>query len=85
MSKPEILLGAFFLENPAQSDWSVRMSDRILIDSSAEKALVNLTFDNSSRHLQRFWGASGDFWQNLWTKLYLAFEGHDAALFYFGK
>ncbi|KAG7232123.1 hypothetical protein INR49_009527 [Caranx melampygus] len=36
------------------------------------------------RHLQRFWGASGDFWQNQWTKAYQAFEGHDAALFYFG-
>lgn len=49
--------------------------------------LVNLTFDcdSSCRHLQRFWGASGDFWQDLWTKLYLKFEGHDAALFYFGK
>ncbi|XP_068600494.1 fatty acid hydroxylase domain-containing protein 2 [Brachionichthys hirsutus] len=42
-------------------------------------------FGNSlTWHLQRFWGASGDFWQNVWTKLYLAFEGHDAALFYFG-
>ncbi|XP_050934661.1 fatty acid hydroxylase domain-containing protein 2 isoform X1 [Lates calcarifer] len=42
-------------------------------------------FGNSlTWHLQRFWGASGDFWQNLWTKLYLAFEGHDAALFFFG-
>lgn len=45
---------------------------------------VLLPFDLSSRHLQRFWGASGDFWQDLWTKLYVAFEGHDAALFYFG-
>lgn len=48
---------------------------------------MNLTFDcdSSCRHLQRFWGASGDFWQDLWTKLYVKFEGHDAALFYFGK
>ncbi|XP_034033833.1 fatty acid hydroxylase domain-containing protein 2 isoform X2 [Thalassophryne amazonica] len=42
-------------------------------------------FGNSlTWHLQRFWGASGDFWQKLWTKLYVAFEGHDAALFFFG-
>ncbi|XP_037543211.1 fatty acid hydroxylase domain-containing protein 2 [Nematolebias whitei] len=42
-------------------------------------------FGNSlTWHLQRFWGASGDFWQNLWTKVHLAFEGHDAALFYLG-
>lgn len=49
--------------------------------------VVYLTFDcdSSCRHLQRFWGASGDFWQDLWTKLYVKFEGHDAALFYFGK
>ncbi|TWW75085.1 fatty acid hydroxylase domain-containing protein 2 [Takifugu flavidus] len=42
-------------------------------------------FGNSlTWHLQRFWGASGDFWQDLWTKLCVAFEGHDEALFYFG-
>ncbi|KAM9331779.1 fatty acid hydroxylase domain-containing protein 2 [Pholidichthys leucotaenia] len=42
-------------------------------------------FGNSlTWHLQRFWGASGDFWQKLWTKLYLAFEGYDAALFFLG-
>ncbi|KAK5619058.1 Fatty acid hydroxylase domain-containing protein 2 [Crenichthys baileyi] len=42
-------------------------------------------FGNSlTWHLQKFWGASGDFWQNLWTKVYLAFEGHDAALFFLG-
>lgn len=50
-------------------------------------SFVNLTLDtnSSARHLQKFWGASGDFWQNLWTKLYLMFEGHEAALFYIGK
>lgn len=42
-------------------------------------------FGNSlTWHLQRFWGASGDFWQNLWTKLYVAYEGHDASLFFLG-
>nr|XP_020491207.1 fatty acid hydroxylase domain-containing protein 2 [Labrus bergylta] len=42
-------------------------------------------FSNSlTWHLQRFWGASGDFWQNLWTKLFVMFEGHDATLFYLG-
>ncbi|XP_077362064.1 fatty acid hydroxylase domain-containing protein 2 isoform X2 [Festucalex cinctus] len=42
-------------------------------------------FGNSlTWHLQKFWGASGDFWQNLWTKLYVMFEGHNEALFYMG-
>lgn len=26
-------------------------------------------FDEPSRHLQRFWGASGDFWQAQWDKI----------------
>ncbi|KAK2882202.1 fatty acid hydroxylase domain-containing protein 2 isoform X2 [Channa argus] len=47
--------------------------------------LLLAAFGNSlTWHLQKFWGASGDFWQKLWTKLYLAFEGHDATLFYLG-
>lgn len=25
-------------------------------------------FDLPARHLQRFWGASGDFWQSQWDK-----------------
>ncbi|KAM8900171.1 fatty acid hydroxylase domain-containing protein 2 isoform 5-T5 [Spinachia spinachia] len=42
-------------------------------------------FGNSlTWHLQRFWGASGDFWQDLWTKLHVTFEGHHTALFYLG-
>ncbi|KAM4620704.1 fatty acid hydroxylase domain-containing protein 2 [Polymixia lowei] len=42
-------------------------------------------FGNSlTWHLQRFWGASGDFWQNLWTNLYLKFEGHETTLFFLG-
>ncbi|XP_056141025.1 fatty acid hydroxylase domain-containing protein 2 isoform X2 [Lampris incognitus] len=47
--------------------------------------LFLVAFGNSlTWHLQRFWGASGNFWQNLWTKLYLMFEGHDMALFFLG-
>lgn len=47
--------------------------------------LLLAAFGNSlTWHLQRFWGASGDFWQTLWTKLYLQFQGHDSALFYLG-
>jgi len=42
-------------------------------------------FGNSlTWHLQRFWGASGDFWQDLWTKLHQRYEGHDASLFFLG-
>ncbi|KAK0131154.1 Fatty acid hydroxylase domain-containing protein 2 [Merluccius polli] len=47
--------------------------------------LLLAAFGNSlTWHLQRFWGASGYFWQDLWTKLYLQFEGHNAAMFYLG-
>ncbi|KAL2094778.1 hypothetical protein ACEWY4_009497 [Coilia grayii] len=35
-------------------------------------------------HLQRFWGASGDFWQTTWSKLLLHFEGREATLFFLG-
>lgn len=55
-----------------------------IICADRSSPFVVLPFAFSSRHLQRFWGASGDFWQDLWTKLYVVFEGHDAALFYFG-
>ncbi|XP_047463661.1 fatty acid hydroxylase domain-containing protein 2 [Mugil cephalus] len=63
-----------------------------LLDSMKKAAFVIgsgilflAAFGNSlTWHLQRFWGASGDFWQNLWTKLYVAFEGHEAALFFSG-
>ncbi|KAM6911966.1 fatty acid hydroxylase domain-containing protein 2 [Lycodopsis pacificus] len=42
-------------------------------------------FGNSlTWHLQKFWGASGDFWQDLWTNLHVAFEGHHTTLFYLG-
>ncbi|KAF1378301.1 hypothetical protein PFLUV_G00189120 [Perca fluviatilis] len=42
-------------------------------------------FGNSlTWHLQKFWGASGDFWQDLWTKLHVSFEGRDTTLFYLG-
>ncbi|KAG7261668.1 hypothetical protein CRUP_010874 [Coryphaenoides rupestris] len=47
--------------------------------------LLLAAFGNSlTWHLQRFWGASGDFWQNVWTKLYLHFQGQEATLFYLG-
>ncbi|KAG5843274.1 hypothetical protein ANANG_G00149060 [Anguilla anguilla] len=43
-------------------------------------------FGNSiTWHLQRFWGASGDFWQTQWTKLHLLFGGYEWALFFMGS
>ncbi|XP_023840548.1 fatty acid hydroxylase domain-containing protein 2 isoform X1 [Salvelinus sp. IW2-2015] len=46
---------------------------------------VLAAFGNSvTWHLQRFWGASGDFWQNQWTKVHQRWEGHETALFYAG-
>jgi hypothetical protein len=39
----------------------------------------------SSRHLQRFWGASGDFWQAQWDRL-LDVIGEDSFTFWvYGK
>ncbi|XP_023700792.1 fatty acid hydroxylase domain-containing protein 2 [Paramormyrops kingsleyae] len=35
-------------------------------------------------HLQRFWGASGDFWQMQWTKVHALFGGREWALFFVG-
>ncbi|CAL9686127.1 unnamed protein product [Knipowitschia caucasica] len=47
--------------------------------------LLLAAFGNSlTWHLQRFWGASGDFWQKQWNRLYTEFEGHDQKLFYIG-
>ncbi|XP_053504456.1 fatty acid hydroxylase domain-containing protein 2 isoform X2 [Ictalurus furcatus] len=44
-----------------------------------------VAFRNSvTWHLQRFWGASGDFWQTQWTRLYTAFDGNEAYLFFIG-
>ncbi|KAJ8348008.1 hypothetical protein SKAU_G00265970 [Synaphobranchus kaupii] len=43
-------------------------------------------FGNSiTWHLQRFWGASGDFWQTQWTKLHLLFGDNEWALFFMGS
>ncbi|XP_069825089.1 fatty acid hydroxylase domain-containing protein 2 [Dendropsophus ebraccatus] len=35
-------------------------------------------------HLQRFWGASGDFWQALWGRLHDYYGGNELALFCLG-
>ncbi|XP_043925415.1 fatty acid hydroxylase domain-containing protein 2 [Protopterus annectens] len=46
---------------------------------------VFAAFRNSvTWHLQRFWGASGDFWQAQWGKLHNLFAGNELALFCFG-
>lgn len=37
------------------------------------------------RHLQRFWGASGHFWQTQWEVLLSAFEGKEWMLYLLGK
>lgn len=37
------------------------------------------------RHLQRFWGASGHFWQAQWERLLLTFEGKEWFLFTLGE
>lgn len=43
----------------------------------------NLVF--SPRHLQRFWGASGHFWQAQWERLLLTYEGKEWILFVTGE
>uniref|UniRef100_T1JK58 Fatty acid hydroxylase domain-containing protein n=1 Tax=Strigamia maritima TaxID=126957 RepID=T1JK58_STRMM len=35
-------------------------------------------------HLQRFWGASGDFWQRQWDKVYYKFDGDEFYIFVIG-
>jgi len=37
---------------------------------------IPVPFDLPARHLQRFWGASGDFWQSQWDK-FLDITGED--------
>lgn len=37
------------------------------------------------RHLQRFWGASGDFWQAQWDKILDRFGDDPVTLWVYGK
>ncbi|KAJ7316521.1 hypothetical protein JRQ81_002683, partial [Phrynocephalus forsythii] len=47
--------------------------------------LVFVTFGNSlTGHLQRFWGASGFFWQTQWENLYHLLGGSEWAIFFLG-
>nr|XP_048293714.1 fatty acid hydroxylase domain-containing protein 2 isoform X2 [Myodes glareolus] len=47
--------------------------------------LLSVAFWNSvTWHLQRFWGASGYFWQTQWEKLLSTFEGNEWILFFIG-
>lgn len=47
--------------------------------------LIFIAFRNSVVwHLQRFWGASGNFWQNLWDSVYDLFGRNDLAVGVFG-
>ncbi|XP_052614363.1 fatty acid hydroxylase domain-containing protein 2-like [Peromyscus californicus insignis] len=47
--------------------------------------LLSVAFWNSvTWHLQRFWGASGYFWQTQWEKLLSTFEGNEWMLFLIG-
>ncbi|XP_076316041.1 fatty acid hydroxylase domain-containing protein 2-like isoform X2 [Tachypleus tridentatus] len=40
--------------------------------------IVFVAFRNTlTWHLQRFWGASGDFWQSQWVKVYQFFDGDE--------
>jgi len=36
------------------------------------------------RHLQRFWGASGDYWQSNWEYVYDLFGGNEMSLALWG-
>uniref|UniRef100_A0A2K5D0M2 Fatty acid hydroxylase domain containing 2 n=1 Tax=Aotus nancymaae TaxID=37293 RepID=A0A2K5D0M2_AOTNA len=47
--------------------------------------LLFVAFWNSMTwHLQRFWGASGYFWQAQWERLLTTFEGKEWILFFIG-
>lgn len=52
-------------------------------ESAYQSSPRNLIFP--PRHLQRFWGASGHFWQAQWEKLLLTFEGKEWVLFVTGE
>ncbi|XP_031208192.1 fatty acid hydroxylase domain-containing protein 2 [Mastomys coucha] len=48
--------------------------------------LLSVAFWNSvTWHLQRFWGASGYFWQTHWEKLLSTFEGNEWILYIIGE
>ena len=38
-----------------------------------------------SRHLQKFWGASGDFWQRNWEYIYDKYDGDQYSLAFVGE
>jgi hypothetical protein len=46
---------------------------------------VNRYFFISCRHLQRFWGASGDFWQAEWGRLLDVIEEDSFTFWMYGK
>ena len=37
------------------------------------------------RHLQQFWGLSGNLWQSLWDRVYDYFEGDQFKIVMYGK
>lgn len=41
--------------------------------------------EKNCRHLQRFWGASGDFWQAQWDKILDKFGDDPVTLWVYGK
>ncbi|KAM6970549.1 fatty acid hydroxylase domain-containing protein 2 [Aplochiton taeniatus] len=72
----------FALQEGSGGLWDSVKKAAFVIGSSL---LLLAAFGNSlTWHLQKFWGASGDFWQNQWTHLLVTFEGHETALFYLG-
>jgi hypothetical protein len=41
-------------------------------------------YDSNSRHVQRFWGASGSFWDTQWGHVYAWFDGNPLKMSVFG-
>jgi len=46
---------------------------------------LQILTEKNFRHLQRFWGASGDFWQAQWDKILDKFGDDPVTLWVYGK
>ncbi|KAB7499172.1 Fatty acid hydroxylase domain-containing protein 2 [Armadillidium nasatum] len=70
-------------EKPAELWWSIIKKTLFIVGSSA---LIFAALSNTlTYHLQRFWGASGNFWQHQWENILLTFGDDSFNLFVYGS
>ncbi|MCL4117038.1 UNVERIFIED_CONTAM: hypothetical protein GTU68_062064 [Idotea baltica] len=90
MSSPEVYQGDDLLRSnasnqsrPADLWWSLIKKTLFIVGSSA---LVFAALSNTlTYHLQRFWGASGNFWQYQWDFILRTFGNDSFNLFVYGS